>query len=155
MTVGVGFAIGSLLAGCASDDAATVTGNSYTATEGPEVSITLARTPRPSVDTGTTAVYGILANNTDGNIRALSATSPAAQDVVLQQPVTSEPGTLEKVPGGFLIEVEGGVVMEPGGFQLTLVDVDSTAFDQPISITLQLDTGNDFTFTADVIDGQE
>lgn len=148
----VALVLGTVLLACGSDADTTEVVPQYESTEGPQVSITRARSPKPAEGSTSTAVYGILANNTDRVIRVVDASSPAAESVALERPSAADRNVLETVEAGFVIDVDGGVVMEPGNFQLTLRGVDAGAFADPIPVTLQLDTGDEFSFQAAAVD---
>jgi copper(I)-binding protein len=116
-------------------------------------------TPTPTVsitdpwvkaaDSGMTAAFGTLVNNTDTEIAVVSAASPASpmelHEVVMEDGVM----TMRPKDGGFVIPANGTHTLEPGGDHLMLLDIASpVAAGDEVEFTLTLSDGSTMTFTA-------
>ena len=99
-----------------------------------------------AADSGMTAAFGEIKNSSDHEITIVSGTSPATSEVQLHEVVDS---TMRQVEGGFVIPAGGTLTLQPGGFHLMFLDVPSPiTAGETVSITLTLDDGSTFTFTA-------
>jgi copper(I)-binding protein len=133
----------TLLFGCSSD------GSDPNATDAVEttaesISIELARSPIPAPGQSATPVYGILVNDSLSEMRVVSATSPVADSIDLLDPA----GSVVLPAEGFEVKPDGGFIMEPVGYKLMLNRIDADAIGQEIPVTLRLQSGETFAFSA-------
>lgn len=102
-----------------------------------------------AADSGMTAAFGTLVNNTDAEIVVVSAASPVSP-VELHEVVTVDGvPTMQAKEGGFVIPAKGSHSLEPGGDHLMLVDLASPI--RPgdvVEFTLTLSDGGTVAFTA-------
>lgn len=137
-------AAATLLIGCSSDDAEPVATTAIESQSNSTLAIELARSPRAAADQTMTPVYGILVNKTQSPIRVISATSPMATSIDLLNP----DGSVRIPADGFVVEVDGGLIMEPVGYKLMLAGVERAEVGDQIPVTLRLDSDETFTFNA-------
>lgn len=133
----------TLLIGCGSDDSSSSEAGIESQSNS-SIAIELARSPRAADGQTTTTVYGILVNRSTSPIRVISATSPLASSIDLLNPDE----TVQLPADGFLVPVDGGLVMEPVGYKLMLIGIDPAAIGDEIPVTLRFDSGDSFTFDA-------
>ena len=132
-----------LLIGCSSDESdSTSTVAAEASVE--SISIEIPRSPIPAAGQTSTPVYGILVNGSLTDMRVISATSPAADNVDLLGPDDSIVLPAE----GFSVLADGGLVMEPVGFKLMLNGIDPDTIGSEIPVTLRFETGESFDFSA-------
>ncbi|MBD0860885.1 copper chaperone PCu(A)C [Gordonia sp. zg691] len=104
---------------------------------------------------GMTAAFGELTNDTDQEIRVVSASSPAAGRVELHEVVASDTGAMTMRPkdGGMAIPANGTSTLRPGGDHLMLFDLPAAITPgQEVTFELTLSDGSTTTFTAQARD---
>lgn len=131
----------TLLFGCSSDGSEST---DATEVKAESISIELARAPIPTSGQTATPVYGILVNGSVDAMRVISATSPAADSIDLLDPTDAVVLPAE----GFVIQPEGGLIMEPVGFKLMLNGIDAVGLGDEIPVTLRFESGETFGFSA-------
>jgi periplasmic copper chaperone A len=104
-----------------------------------------------AADSGMTAAFGTLHNDSGSAVRIVSAASDAAPMVELHEVVVDDAGAtvMEPVEGGFVIPADGELELAPGGFHIMLMGMtDPIEPGEPVKITLTADDGSELTFTA-------
>jgi len=137
------------LTGCAtsSDSAA----ESTTASDAVTISDAWAK----AADSGMSAAFGELANDSGDDVTVVSATTEASSTVELHETVEDGSGqmTMRKIDGGFVIPAGGSLSLEPGGNHLMLMGLTSPLMaGDDITITLTFSDDSTFAFTAPVKD---
>ena len=127
-------AIALTLAACSSDDANEAS------------SLTMTDTWVKAAESGMTAAFGELTNDSDATITITAAHSDAATMVELHEVVDE---AMRQVDGGLVVPAHGSLTLEPGGFHLMFMGVtEPVAAGDEVEITLTLDDGSEFVFTA-------
>jgi copper(I)-binding protein len=99
-----------------------------------------------SADSGMTAAFGEIKNTTNHQITVVSGTSPATSQIQLHEVVGD---VMRPVAGGFVIPAGGTFTLQPGGYHIMFMDVPKPIVaGDSVSITLKLDDGSEFTFSA-------
>lgn len=148
VALAVAATLAALAAGCGSDAApATVTGPS-TAPTGPAV--TVRDMWIKAADSGMSAAFGTLVNDTGADVTVVAATSTVSPMMELHE-VADVDGEMVMRPkdGGFVVPAGGSHELRPGGDHLMLMDVTTPV--QPgdeVRVTLTLDGGGTLVFTA-------
>ncbi len=129
-------AIALTLAACSSGSSSTTDANSLTVTDA----------WIKAIDSGMTATFGEVTNSSDHEITVVSAASPAAPMVELHEVVGD---VMRPVDGGFVIPAGGTLTLEPGGFHIMFMGVQSPiAAGDEVKVTLTLGDGSTLSFTA-------
>lgn len=111
-----------------------------------EVALHVHNTWVKAVDSGMTAAFGDIHNESDETITITGATTEASSMVELHEVVGD---TMQPKEGGFEIAAGETITLEPGGWHIMFMDVtDPIAPGDDVEITLQLSDGSKFTFTA-------
>lgn len=78
-----------------------------------------------AADSGMTAAFGVFTNETDRDIRLVSASTPAAARVELHETTMAADGgmSMRQVEDGLVIPAHGELRLEPGGYHLMLIDL--------------------------------
>ncbi|WP_051062619.1 copper chaperone PCu(A)C [Ilumatobacter nonamiensis] len=147
-------------AACGSDDASSDdTEQSTDAVEADGVTMTDAWSRQPAEGQTTAAVYGVLTNDTDETVTAISATSSATDNVELHEVLMGDDDqmTMQEKEGGYEIAAGESLTFEPGGAHIMLLDIDAASYPDPVDITLTFDNDTSVEFTAEVraIDGED
>jgi copper(I)-binding protein len=112
---------------------------------------------QPAESQVNTAVYGVVSNQTEDDVRIVSASSPAAEVVELHETLMDDSGamSMREVPDGFVVRSGDTFTLEPGGPHVMMLGVDPAAYPNPVEVTLRFDDGASITFEAEVrmIDG--
>ncbi len=141
-----------VLAACGSDDDSGSSG-------GESVTIDDPWSREPVDGQSTSAVYGVLANDGDGVVTVVSATSPVTDTVELHEVLMNDEGqmSMQERPGGYEIPAGGSVTLEPGGFHIMMLDIDPAEYPEDVPVTLEFDDGSTLDFTAEVraVDGMD
>ena len=104
-----------------------------------------------AAESGMTAAFGTLVNDTAEAVTVVGATCPASDRMELHETVMDDSGamTMRRVESGFVVPAEAERVLEPGGDHLMLLGiVDPIEPGEDLTITLDLDDGSQLTFTA-------
>lgn len=136
------------LAGCA---AATPTPSAAPA--GEVVSVTDAWVK--SAESGMSAAFGTLTNESDADVTVVSAESPASPMLELHETVENDAGemVMQQKEGGFVIPAGGSITLEPGGNHIMLMDlVAPLAAGEQATFTLTFSDGSTAEFSAPVKD---
>ncbi|MEV6350117.1 copper chaperone PCu(A)C [Actinoplanes sp. NPDC051851] len=102
-----------------------------------------------AVDSGMTAAFGTLVNNTGAEVTVVSATSPASPMELHTMVMKDGQMVMQPKEGGFVVPAGGTHELSPGGDHLMLME--PSAAIKPgdeLSFTLQLASGDPVTFTA-------
>ncbi len=91
-----------------------------------------------AADSGMSAAFGKLTNDSDHDVTVVSATSEASQMLQLHETVEDSDGQMmmQEKKGGFVIPAGGSLDLQPGGNHIMLMD-----------LTAPLKAGDDATFT--------
>ncbi len=117
-----------------------------------EAPYTITDTWVKSVDSGMTAAFGVLTNNTSSTVTVVSAETSSASKVELHEVVMGDDGAMvmQPKPGGFEIAPHESLTLQPGGFHIMLMGVT-----EPIvagdTVTITLTFSDDSTLTFDAI----
>lgn len=102
-----------------------------------------------AADSGMTAAFGTLVNNTDAEIVVVGATSPVSPVELHEVVMVDGVMTMRAKEGGFVIPANGSHSLEPGGDHLMLVDLASPVrAGDVVEFTLTFNDGSTVTFTA-------
>lgn len=103
-----------------------------------------------AADSGMTAAFGTLINNTDSEVTIVSAATPASPEVELHEVVGSGDKTvMREKDGGITIPARGRHQLEPGGDHIMLMDIkDPVQPGSQVPFTLTLKDGSQIEFTA-------
>lgn len=153
-------AVASLgLAACGSDDAAdqpdgTASGSDETqvAPVGEGIAMTDAWSRQPAEGQTSSAVYGVLTNDSSETITAVSATTSVTDQVELHEVITDDDGemSMQEKEGGYEIAAGESLVFEPGGPHIMLLDVDPATYPDSVEVTLSFDDDTSIEFSAEV-----
>jgi len=132
----IGLCTALFLAGCS----ASTDSNPMTAAD----AVTVSEQWVKAADTGMTAAFATLSNNSDTDVRLVAVTSPAATRMELHEIATGIDGTavMREKADGVVVPAEGSHALVPGGDHLMLM-----------GITAPLAAGTTATFTFTFADG--
>lgn len=142
-----------LLLALASCTTSTTTSASST-TAAPDDAATAVTVSDPWVkaaDGGMTGVFGTLTNESDAEIRIVSAESSVSSGAELHEVTANEAGEMVMQPkeGGFVLAAGGTHELTPGGDHIMLMDVGGPLEPgEEITVTLTAQDGSSVTFTA-------
>ena len=138
-------AVAFLAAACGDDDSAE--GSTDDA-----VTITDSWSRQPADGQTATAVYGVVSNPTDTDLRIVSAASPVTDTVELHETLMDDDGVMSmvEVDEGFVVPAGGEFTFEPGGPHMMLLGIDPATYPESVEITLSFDAGSPLTFAAEV-----
>lgn len=138
-------AVAFLAAACGDDD--TTEGSTDDA-----VTIADPWSRQPADGQTATAVYGVVSNPTDTDVRIVSAASPVTGTVELHETLMDDDGVMSmaEVEEGFVVPAGGEFTFEPGGPHVMLLDIDPATYPESVEITLTFDEGSPLTFAAEV-----
>ena len=134
LAIGVTVAAGLTLAGCSSD--------SDDATSNAAASITLQDSWVKAADTGMTAMFGTIVNDSDSDMTLTSVTSNASPRVELHEMAPDGAGTMKmrEKDGGMTVKAHGSYELKPGADHIML-------FDLPAPVQAGTDVSFTFTFS--------
>jgi hypothetical protein len=146
------------LVACGSDDAPDSTSVDSVESDGGEtssasgVTVSDAWSRQPAEGQTTSAVYGVVTNDTDDAITAISATSSVSDTVELHEVLMNEDDqmTMQEKEGGYEIPAGGSLTFEPGGAHIMLLDIDAATYPDAVDVTLVFDDDTSIDFTAEV-----
>ncbi|MFC7448164.1 copper chaperone PCu(A)C [Rhodococcus daqingensis] len=120
MTVAGVAAIGLALAGCSGDS-----GSSAARTDLAATSITLEEQWVKAADSGMTAMFGTLRNNSDADLLLTEVSSPASLRVELHEMADGGAGStvMRRKQGGITVPAGGSYTLEPGADHVMLFDL--------------------------------
>lgn len=104
-----------------------------------------------AVDSGMTAAFGVVTNDTGADVTIVAAETASASRVELHETVMGDDGAMmmQEVGGGFAIAAGEHFTLEPGGNHLMLMGVtEPLEPGSEVEITLELAGGDTLTFTA-------
>lgn len=136
------------LAGCASTTTAAET-SATSAVEADSLSIQDAWVK--AADSGMSAAFGTLENDSDTDLVVTSVESAASPSMELHETVENESGAMvmREKDGGFTIPAGGSFELAPGGNHLMLMDVTAPiTAGTDVDFTLTLEDGSTYEFTA-------
>lgn len=141
---------GLLMTGC-SQNATSATPAASVAASQSAAEVTIADPWVKAADSGMSAAFGTLANNTDHEVTVVSASTPASPMIQLHETVMGSKGTMQmqEKKGGFVIPAHGKFVLEPGANHIMLMGLAKPvkAGDE-IPFELKLKDGTSVKFTA-------
>ncbi|MCB7135605.1 copper chaperone PCu(A)C [Cellulosimicrobium marinum] len=140
--------LGGTLAACSSG-AEGASGDAPAAAEADALSITDPWVK--AADEGMTAAFGTLTNDSDADVRVVSATSTATSSMELHEMATGDDGemVMQQKAGGFVVAAGESHELSPGGDHLMFMDVTEPI--QPgdeVTVTLTAEDGSTYAFTA-------
>ncbi|MEZ5244530.1 MAG: copper chaperone PCu(A)C [Acidimicrobiales bacterium] len=143
-------AVGLLAGACGDDDEATDSSSEQPASE--LLTITDPWSRQPADGQTATAVYGVLSNPSDTDVRVVSAASPVTGTVELHETLMDDDGvmSMQEVEEGFVVPAGGEFTFEPGGPHIMLLGIDPATYPTTVEITLTFDSGDPLTFSAEV-----
>lgn len=113
-----------------------------------------------AAESGMTAAFGVLHNDTGSEITITSISSPASTEVQLHETVTTADhnSTMQEVKTGFVIGGGQNLELEPGGNHIMLMDLTAPLLPgQEVTFTIHFSDGTSQDITAVVkeFDGAE
>lgn len=132
-------------AGCASmSSSAGSTPSASATTTDAGAAVTVSDAWVKAADSGMSAAFGTLRNDSSAPITLVSATSPASSMLQLHETVSDASGAMvmKEKDGGFVIPAGGELVLQPGGNHIMLMD-----------LTAPLKAGEEARFTLTFSDG--
>lgn len=134
------------VSGCAASPAASAPAEAADA-------ITVSDAWVKAADSGMSAAFGELANDSGSDVTVVSATSAASSTLELHETVEDDAGSpvMRESDGGFVVPADETYTLEPGGSHLMLMDL--TAPLSPgdeVTMTLTFSDDSTLTFTAPV-----
>ncbi|MGO2171687.1 MAG: copper chaperone PCu(A)C [Micrococcaceae bacterium] len=153
------FALAGALAlgvvGCSTTPASTESGapsaSSESSTQEQSSSISIQDAWVKAAESGMSAAFGVLVNDSGEDIRVVSATSDASPIMELHETVENADGNMvmREKDGGFVIPANSEYVLQPGANHLMLMDVvDPVLAGSTVSFALELEDGSVFEFEA-------
>ncbi|MFI5953023.1 copper chaperone PCu(A)C [Cryptosporangium sp. NPDC051539] len=141
---------GALLTGCGSTDAATPSpSEAPSASTSPATAVSITDPWIKAADTGMTAAFGTLVNNTDKPLTIVSASSDVSAMELHEMVMKDGKMIMRPKEGGFELPAQGAHELSPGGDHLMLMDVTKPVKPgDEIAITLKLSDGTTIGFTA-------
>lgn len=144
--------VSSLAVSCGSADS-----DSDVSESSDQISILDPWSRQPAETQTNTAVYGVVSNQADDDVRVVSASSPATDTVELHETLMDDSGamSMQEVPDGFVVRSGDTFTFEPGGPHIMMLGIDPASYPDPVEVTLEFDNGESITFQAEVrmIDG--
>ncbi len=131
-----------LLAGCGSSDSSSG-----------DLSIEEAWSRKPAPTQTVSAVYGIVANDGDVDVRLTSASSSVSEILELHETIMGDDGvmSMSEVEEGFVVPAGGTFTLEPGGPHIMVLGIDPATYpSDSVTITLTTASGVSFEFDAEV-----
>ena len=122
-----------------------------------EVGLTVTGQWVKAADSGMTAAFGTIANDSEEPVTITGVDSPASEDMQLHETVTGENGTstMQEKEGGFTIQPGEELNLEPGGNHLMFMDLScSLLAGDDVDLTLQTEDGHGMSFEAPIRDYQ-
>ncbi|MEV8271990.1 copper chaperone PCu(A)C [Microbacterium sp. NPDC077184] len=139
------------LAGCATTPAESPAETSLPAAEAVSISDAWVK----SAETGMSAAFGELTNDSDADITVVSVSSPASSMLELHETVENESGqmVMREIEGGFVIPADGSLLLSPGGDHIMLMDLtDPLTAGAETTFTLTFSDDSTLEFAAPVKD---
>ncbi|WP_207219000.1 copper chaperone PCu(A)C [Pengzhenrongella frigida] len=104
-----------------------------------------------AADTGMTAAFGTVVNDSDVEVRIVSATTTASPRAELHEMATNDAGEMVMRPkeGGFTVAANGSHELAPGGDHVMIMGITTAVRPgDEVSVTLTAQDGSELTFTA-------
>ncbi|MFW2381208.1 MAG: copper chaperone PCu(A)C [Acidimicrobiales bacterium] len=135
--------------------AAAACGSSDDDSVGAESSLTITDpwSRQPAEGQTVSAVYGVVANSSDGDVRIVSAASSAAPVVELHETLMDDNGamSMQEKEDGFVVPAGGSFTFEPGGPHIMFLEIDPASYpSDSVSVMITTDGGETLTFDAEV-----
>ncbi|NYF18350.1 hypothetical protein HDC37_003210 [Microbacterium sp. AK009] len=108
-----------------------------------------------SAESGMSAAFGELTNDSDTDVTVVSATTEASSMIELHETVENDDGqmVMREIGGGFVIPADGSMTLEPGGNHIMLMDLTAPlAAGEEVTFTLTFSDDSTYEFTAPVKD---
>ncbi len=145
-------AVSIALTACGSDDD-TDSGDD-TEQDDTEAGVTIADpwSREPADGQTTSAVYGVVTNNTDETVTAVAASIDVSDNVELHEVVMNDEGqmSMREKEGGYEIGPGETLTFEPGGPHIMVLGIDPAAYPESVDVTLSFDNDTSLDFTAEV-----
>lgn len=145
-----------VLAGCAGDASAeTDAGTASTSDSVAADSVSIVDAWVKSAESGMSAAFGQLVNDSDTDLVVVSATSPASPMIELHETVAGSAGdmVMQEIEGGFVIPAGDSRELAPGGDHLMFMGLeDPLVAGDEVEIQLTFDDDSTYEFTAVVKD---
>lgn len=108
---------------------------------------------QPAEGQTVSAVYGEVMNNSDDDVRLISASSPAATIVELHETMMNEDGamSMREKEDGFVVPAGGSFLFEPGGPHIMFLEFDPSTYpSDSVEVVLTTADGATLEFVAEV-----
>ncbi|WP_149085375.1 MULTISPECIES: copper chaperone PCu(A)C [Microbacterium] len=108
-----------------------------------------------SADEGMSAVFGTLVNDGAEDVTVTSVASAASPMIELHETVQNDAGemVMREIAGGFVVPAGGGLVLEPGGNHIMMMDLaEPLRAGDEVTFTVTLSDDSTYDFTAPVKD---
>ncbi len=119
---------------------------------GTALTISDAWSRQPADGQTVSAVYGVVSNSSDSDVRLVSASSPASPVVELHETLMDDNGamSMQEREDGFVVPAGGSFTFEPGGPHIMFIDIDPATYPDSVKVTLTSEDGEAFVFDAEV-----
>lgn len=145
---------GLVLAACGSDDTASTDTTALAEAEASDDALSIADpwSRQPAEGQTTSAVYGVVTNDSDEDVTAIAASTSVTDTVELHQVMMNDEGqmSMSEKEGGYVIPAGESFTFEPGGPHIMLLGIDSATYPDTVDVTLEFDNGASIGFTAEV-----
>jgi copper(I)-binding protein len=142
------------LAACGSNDVASTESGAPAEAEASDDALSIADTwsRQPAEGQTTSAVYGVVTNDSDEDITAIAVSTSATGTAELHQVMMNDEGqmSMSEKDGGYVIPAGESFAFEPGGPHIMLLGIDSATYPDMVDVTLAFDNGARIDFTAEV-----
>jgi len=147
----IGLALAFALTGCSGDAAPAAESAATTPAAAQADALTITDPWVKAADSGMTAAFGTLVNDSGADVRIVSASTSVSSSMELHEMATNDAGEMIMRPkeGGIVVPADGTHELAPGGDHLMFVNITTPV--QPgdeVTVTLTAEDGSTFDFVA-------
>lgn len=146
----IALSLGLLAAGCSSSaDSSTASTSTQVSPTSAATAVSVTDPWIKAADTGMTAAFGTLVNNTDQPLTIVGATSDVSVLELHEMVMKDGKMLMQPKKGGFTLPAKGTHELSPGGDHLMFMDVKTPLkVGDDVTVTLTLSDGTTVPFTA-------
>jgi len=117
-----------------------------------DVTVVDAWVREPAEGQPNSAGYGVITNNSGGEITLIGATAPITATIELHETTMSDDGamSMQEREGGFVIADGDTLTLEPGGAHVMMLGIDPDEFTAGFDLTFVFDGAEDVTVPAEL-----